>query len=265
VRAATDPAAGGPRAGTFFPLALGWTFAFWAVPAAAGWSVWSLPGAAFLYAGGAGVPLAALWLSWRDRRLGALARSVLDPRPVPLRWWLFALLFFPLVHVAAGMTTSLFVGGHVLLLGDAADLPMAGLLGFAAFILLLGPLPEEIGWRGYALPALLRRRGPIAATLLLAGAWCLWHVPLFFMTDYYARFGGPPDPLRFFLDIFAISFFYTWLFLRTGGSVLAAILFHFMGNFTGELLGLLPAADQMKSLLLSAGAVLLLPWLAARP
>jgi uncharacterized protein len=184
---------------------------------------------------------------------------------VPLRWWLTVLLLFPLLHVAAGMLAASLDGAPVLISGEAAERSIAGLFGFAVFILILGPLPEEIGWRGYALPGLLRRWSPATATLLLAVAWSLWHVPLFFMSDYYAPFGGPPDPLRFFPNIIAISFFYTWLLLRTGGSVLAAILFHFMGNFTGELLVLSPTADDLKSVLLAAGAVLLLPRLLARP
>lgn len=46
--------------------------------------------------------------------------------------------------------------------------------------LLGGPLFEEPGWRGFALPRLEARFGPIRASLFLARLWAGWHLPLFF-------------------------------------------------------------------------------------
>lgn len=46
--------------------------------------------------------------------------------------------------------------------------------------LLAGPLFEEPGWRGFALPRLEASFGPVRASLLLALLWTGWHLPLFF-------------------------------------------------------------------------------------
>jgi membrane protease YdiL (CAAX protease family) len=46
--------------------------------------------------------------------------------------------------------------------------------------LLGGPLFEEPGWRGFALPRLEARFGPLGASALLALLWAGWHLPLFF-------------------------------------------------------------------------------------
>jgi membrane protease YdiL (CAAX protease family) len=50
--------------------------------------------------------------------------------------------------------------------------------------LLGGPLFEEPGWRGFALPRLQARLGPVRASILLALVWAGWHAPLFFYSGW---------------------------------------------------------------------------------
>jgi membrane protease YdiL (CAAX protease family) len=45
--------------------------------------------------------------------------------------------------------------------------------------LLGGPLGEEPGWRGYALPRLETALGPVRGSLVLGLLWTGWHLPLF--------------------------------------------------------------------------------------
>lgn len=46
------------------------------------------------------------------------------------------------------------------------------------FQLILGPLGEELGWRGILLPALEMRFGWLGAALLIGAIWAVWHAPL---------------------------------------------------------------------------------------
>ena len=49
------------------------------------------------------------------------------------------------------------------------------------FWLLFGPVPEEPGWRGYALDGLQVRRSALSASLIVGVVWSAWHLPLFFI------------------------------------------------------------------------------------
>jgi membrane protease YdiL (CAAX protease family) len=57
---------------------------------------------------------------------------------------------------------------------------------------------------------------------------------------------------------------YTWLFLNTGRSVLSAVLFHWIGNLTGQLL--LPSDDVrlVRLALEYAAAVAVVAWWLSR-
>jgi membrane protease YdiL (CAAX protease family) len=55
---------------------------------------------------------------------------------------------------------------------------------FAALVLF--PLGEEFGWRGFAYPRLAQRHGPVVGSLVLGTVWGLWHLGMLFA----------PDPLR---------------------------------------------------------------------
>lgn len=66
-----------------------------------------------------------------------------------------------------------------------------------------GPFPEEIGWRGFALPRMQSKFGPLNATLLLAILWAFWHLPHFLTT---AQKGGPDSDLSTILSHLPIFF-----------------------------------------------------------
>jgi membrane protease YdiL (CAAX protease family) len=87
-----------------------------------------------------------------------------------------------------------------------------------------GPLGEEPGFRGYAVPLLLARWSPLQSAAVLGALVSLWHVPLV-LFGQLSLIGIPTT--------FAITFLYVWVFNRTGGSVLLALLFHnSQGTFT---------------------------------
>jgi membrane protease YdiL (CAAX protease family) len=80
-----------------------------------------------------------------------------------------------------------------------------------------GPMGEEPGWRGFAVPRLQVTRSPLATALILGVLVAGWHLPLVLIGDI-----GPVG----LVTTFSITIVYVWLFNRTSGSVLLTLLFH---------------------------------------
>lgn len=117
---------------------------------------------------------------------------------------------------------------------------LGGLL--VAMFLDAGALFEENGWRGYALPLLLRRYGPVTASLVLGLAWAAWHYPVKYdaFTDY-GPVGGAAYLGAFTLKIVLLTVVMTYFWQRAGQSTIIAIAMHGLSNdslrLQGELLG----------------------------
>ena len=114
------------------------------------------------------------------------------------------------------------------------------LIPFAVFLLLFGPLPEEMAWRGYALDELQSNWNALETSLILGFLWTIWHLPLFFINGSYQHsLGiGTPQFWLYMLDKIPQSILMTWIYNNNQRSTLSAVLFHFIVNFVGELLDL---------------------------
>jgi membrane protease YdiL (CAAX protease family) len=142
---------------------------------------------------------------------------------VGFRWYLFAILGIPAINVLGGV----FVPG---VLASYRPPALAWIQGYpASFLRALvigGPLGEEPGWRGFALPRLQRRYGPLVGTVILAPLHVLWHLPMFWVPQWGTPRDTALDVLWYALSGTAVTFVFTWLYNRTRGSVLLAVLAH---------------------------------------
>jgi membrane protease YdiL (CAAX protease family) len=94
-----------------------------------------------------------------------------------------------------------------------------------------GPLGEEAGWRGFALPRLQRRFDPVTSSIVLGFFWANWHLPLIVAHVYNVEWW------QFTIVTLAASVFLTLGFNRSGGSILCAVLVHGVYNIgTGIIL-----------------------------
>ena len=97
-------------------------------------------------------------------------------------------------------------------------------------VILLG---EEIGWRGFMLPRLLKRFGWRSTSLIAGMLWAVWHFPFWVPANYGAT-GSVLDTVIILLfstlGATALSVVITWLFIRTRYSIAIAVLLHASGN-----------------------------------
>jgi len=162
--------------------------------------------------------LSGVFLVWRHyglKGLGLFFRRLAFWR-APLPWWLFLLLGIPaIVYAAAALKGTI----H----GPFPFSPWYTLFPALLQSLLLGPMGEEFGWRGLALPLLQRKFAPFWASLILGGIWAVWHAPSFLMsgTPQSAWSFGP-----FLIGLLAVAVIMTPLFNAARGSLLIAILYH---------------------------------------
>lgn len=191
-------------------------------------------------------PLVALLVgSWLPNIAGLLVTAIADGeaglrnslgkfavRRTHLRWYAIATMGPVAV---AFLASALYV-----LAGNAAPpvVPLSMMLPLLVFNAILGPMGEELGWRGTALPRLQVRWGVLTSSLVLGALWGLYHLPAFYMPGL-PRQSVPP--LAFMAGAVGFSVFISWLFNRTGQSLLVASLSHLAFNMTGSATGLYEA------------------------
>jgi membrane protease YdiL (CAAX protease family) len=99
--------------------------------------------------------------------------------------------------------------------------------GILAVILFIFATPEELGWRGYALPKLLEHRSPLAAGLIVGVLWGSLHLALHLPGLMFA--GLPLLPTR--PQLIGLSVLIIGLYMHTGGNILLTSLFHGAQSF----------------------------------
>jgi uncharacterized protein len=139
-------------------------------------------------------------------------------------WWVVG-------AVGLGLVLRVIMSGMALLLGLIPAIQLRQWsptqLAFFALILFVFALPEELGWRGYALPKLLERHSPLVAGLIIGVLWGALHVAL---TLPGMMMGGVPG-VPVVLEVVGLAVLGTWLYIRTNGNLLVTSLFHAAQSF----------------------------------
>jgi membrane protease YdiL (CAAX protease family) len=137
-------------------------------------------------------------------------------------WWLIVLFG---ILIALTVVAAIILGLSVLT-EFIRNIPLILPTYLASLLVLviLGPLWEEPGWRGFALPRLQTRYGPLVGTLILGLIWAVWHLPGYLGGWMAVSFAS--------LLVYCVGFsiLATWIYNNTRGSILLMILLHASSN-----------------------------------
>ncbi len=240
----------------FFVLALSISYFFWGWIIIFQWNIWQFPAIILGAIGLFGPAVAEIILISRthDPKLWKDYWSrILNIKRIKLSWLLLILLLFPAINLVslwiAKLTGSTIPEFTTLknLTTHPYKIPL-----YLVFILLFGPLPEELGWRGYGLDALQNKFNALTSSLILGSAWALWHIPLFFINGTFQHdvlHFGSVDFWTFISGPVITSVLFTWIYNNNHRSTLSAIILHFMINLSGELIPMNSQARLISSLL----------------
>ena len=147
------------------------------------------------------------------------------------------LLTVPIAASLAVWLSHLFFGLPMSQLTIAKETFKAGIFS-GALLLFLAPLLEELGWKGYGVDSLRGKNNFLTVSLIYGGLWALWHLPCFFINGYYQNMiflENPLFALNFLISVLPTAIIINWLWYKNQGSILTAVLFHFVFDLQGFL------------------------------
>ena len=196
---------------------VGLTLAFQVAAMAASFAVPSLLMLALVF----GPAVIAVILARREGH-GAVRQLFrgLAVRPDRARWYLA--LTIPIIGTLGIVAVAVAMGapsGHLFdkLSPTALIIPL---------VVAIPAFTEEFAWRGFALRRLLTVTSPWRATLILGVPWTAMHLALYLPGQSYESL--PVWPVIAIIGSYSVLL--SWLFIRTGGSVLMTGLFHALLN-----------------------------------
>lgn len=178
--------------------------------------------------GAFGPLLAGLYTSYRFKGLKGFGYLILNSTiPTGLVYLLVALLSPFLLELTAIIIHSFQTGilPDFTQIGRSKEFPESGLISFFFYNLFFFGFGEEVGWRGFALPAFQSRYTALTSSIVLAVFWALWHWPLFLYRPGYISMDVVAI-VGWFLSLVTGSILLTWIFNSSGGSILACAVFH---------------------------------------
>ncbi|MEM0449122.1 MAG: type II CAAX endopeptidase family protein [Methanomassiliicoccales archaeon] len=219
----------------FFVITFLFTWSFWVPQALVSTGILSLPAplSDFLFSpfnpAAFGPLVSAFILTYfkeRGKGVRILLRRGVDYK-FDKRWLIPIFFFFP--ALTGGALLLAVLSGDDMPGLTALSNPASILMAFVFIFFLGGPFQEEWGWRGYALDRLQSRWNALYSSIILGLFWGAWHLPLFFISGTIQS----QTPIwGFMILIMCGTVFFTWVYNNTGGSILAAMLFHTTNNLS---------------------------------
>jgi len=220
--------------------------AFVVIAYAISWAIWltgmaSIDGlagidderfAGFLLAGSFGPTAAALIITGltggRAAVIGLLKRLI----HVKVNWRVYAIAFFLLPAIGLVFYLVLGISAKISLWKIAATMialvPVNAFLGGIVFG--VGPLGEEMGWRGFLQSGLQDRLRSVTMAIVVGLVWACWHFPAFRFADFRNGLSWSQFVVLYPISTILIAFIMGHLWRWSNGSLFIAMFFHAVLN-----------------------------------
>ncbi|MCK4542226.1 MAG: CPBP family intramembrane metalloprotease [Spirochaetales bacterium] len=150
----------------------------------------------------------------------------------------FTLFFLPVAMVISILISTVF-GQPLEQLRFAEEFKVFdGEVILSMIILVLVPLLEELGWRGYGVDSLSSKFNLFKTSMIFGGLWGFWHLPVFFIQNSYQSSLWRQHPLfavNFFVGIIPLAIIMNYLYYKNRRSIFLVALFHILVNYSSEL------------------------------
>ena len=225
----------------FIVLTLAWTWICGFIPVVFGFTGTGIGTFVFYFGGGAPsvVALFLVFLTYPKDKRRDYFRRCFSFKQAGWKWPLITIAVFTLLSAVSIMVGVGLLGFEMPTM-DYIKAIAANPLNILLVLLLSlisGPLNEEFGWRGYALDRLLVRFGFLRGSLILGFIWAIWHLPWYF-TPSQAQYNLLQDSVfhavMFVPSVMMLSVAVSFVYVKTGRSILAGALVHMFSNLIGS-------------------------------
>lgn len=171
----------------------------------------------------------ALTFMWAPGIAAILTKVLHNEKINDLGWrlgerkYLLLGFFIPLLY-ATIIYTSVWLTG----LGKFTPQPLYKLLILSTIGLVIAcftALGEEIGWRGFLFPELIKKTNFTKASIITGCIWAIWHFPMILFTGYNSDTPLIFHTFLFLISVIGFSFLTAWLRIKSG-SIWPSVIWH---------------------------------------
>ncbi len=121
-------------------------------------------------------------------------------------------------------------------------------------MLIIAPILEELAWHTYGTDSLRTKFSLFKTSVLFAGFWAIWHIPLSSIKDYYHSHLASADwiyGVNFLVSLIPFVLIMNWIYYKSNRNILLPILFHISAGFFNELFATHPMSKVIQTCILA--------------
>jgi len=177
-----------------------------------------------------------IFVNYNSRSRMRIKNELLTRRKFSVKWAVFIIMIPVIFNLLTAAFSNLFIDTEISYLSQISFESLFNLGPVFIILLLIPAIYEEIAWRGIALFELELGWTALKSGFIVGLAMIIWQIPLYFIIGTsHASMSITSFQFWFYqVNILILAIILTWVYNRTGRSLLAVILFNFTYYFTEE-------------------------------